>query len=224
MIGIIGGTGLYSGLKELKGEKIKIETGYGEIEIIKGEKFAFISRHGNPPVPPHMVNYHANMKVFEILNVKNVVAISSVGSLKENIEIGSMILPDDMIDFTPKIWTYYDKEVRHVNLYEPFCKELRDKIGRFENLKIGGTYVSMKGPQFETKGEKKMLQILGGDIVGMTVAPEARLARELDICYQPLCLVVNYVGGKTTHENTINMVKKMEGKILGIVKKLIEGE
>ena len=222
MIGIIGGTGLYSGLKELEGEKMKIETDYGEVKIIKGEKYIFVSRHGEFPVPPHSVNYHANMKVFEILNVKNVIAISSVGSVRKEIGVGSIILPDDLLDFTPKVWTYHNNEVRHVNLYEPFCKELRDRIATIGNLKIGGTYVTMKGPQFETRGEKKMIQILGGDVVGMTVAPEAKLARELNLCYQPICLVANYVDEKTTHENTVEMVKKMEDRVMDIIYHLLQ--
>ena len=221
MIGIIGGSGLYSGLKDLKGERKNFETPYGKVEIIEGEKFVFVSRHGEPPLPPHMVNYHANMFVFKMRKVKEVIAISSVGSLHRNIEPGTLLLPDDLLDFTPRIWTYHNTEPFHANLYEPFCRELRDKIARIENLKIGGTYATMKGPQFETKGEKKMLQILGADVVGMTVAPEAKLARELNLCYQPICLVVNYVDEKTTHENTVNMVKKMESRVIEMIHSLL---
>ncbi len=221
MIGIIGGSGLYSGLKELGGEERKVRTRFGDIPVILGDSFVFVSRHGNPPVPPHMVKYHANMDVFRALKVERVVAISSVGSLREEIPPGNVVLVDDLLDFTGRVWTYYNDEPVHANLYEPFCPALRVELGGHVD-KVGGTYATMKGPQFETRAEAKMLRTLGADVVGMTVAPEARLARELGICYQPVCLVVNYVDGNTTHQNTVDMVRKMESKVARILRGLIE--
>ncbi len=223
MIGIIGGSGLYKGLSSLHAEEKIVRTRFGDIRVLYGEDFVFLSRHGDPPVPPHMVKYHANMDVFNILKIKYVVAISSVGSLREEIKPGSIIVPDDLLDFTGRVWTYHNDSPVHANLYEPFCPELRN-ILKGMGLKIGGTYATTKGPQFETRAEKRMLITLGAHVVGMTVAPEARLARELNICYQPICPVVNYVDENTTHQNTVDMVKKMESEIADIVKRLIQAD
>ncbi len=222
MIGIIGGSGLYSGLAELGGEEKIVRTRFGDKKVLVGENFVFLSRHGNPPVPPHMVKYHANMDVFHILKIKKVIAISSVGSLIKELEPGTVMLPDDLLDFTGRVWTYHNEKPVHVNLYEPFCPTLRDEISQISDMKIGGTYATTKGPQFETRAEAKMLRMLGASVVGMTVAPEARLARELELCYQPICPIVNYVDEKTTHQNTIDMVKAMESQIAEIIKELIE--
>ena len=220
MIGIIGGSGLYEGLSAIKAEEKYVRTRFGDIKVLKGNDFVFVSRHGSPPVPPHMVKYHANMDVFNVLKIKYVIAISSVGSLKDEFEPGTIIVPEDLLDFTGRVWTYHNESTVHVNLYEPFCPKIREVL-KTMNIKIGGTYATTKGPQFETRAEKKMLIALGADVVGMTVAPEARLARELNICYQPICPVVNYVDEKTTHQNTIDMVKNMEKRISEIVEDLI---
>jgi len=223
MIGIIGGSGLYKGIPGFEGEERIIETPYGDVRIIQGKKFVFLSRHGDPPKPPHMINYHANIKAFEILHVKKIIAISSVGSLRKDIPVGSIIMPTNLLDFTHKVWTYRDDEPYHVNMYEPFCKELRDKIKDALQITIGGTYATMKGPQFETGAEANMLRILGADVVGMTVAPEAKLAKELNLCYQPICIVVNYVDEKTTHQATLKGMKNVEEEIRRMVKVLING-
>ena len=221
MIGIIGGSGLYSGLEELGGEERIVRTRFGDMKVLLGENFVFLSRHGSPPVPPHMVKYHANIEVFKNLKIEKVVAISSVGSLVKEVKPGEILVPDDLLDFTGRVWTYHNDKPVHVNLYEPFCPSLREEIKNIGGVKIGGIYATTKGPQFETRAEANMLRMLGAKVVGMTVAPEARLAREMELCYQPICPVVNYVDGNTTHENTIEMVKKMEDKIADIVKKLI---
>ena len=220
MIGIIGGSGLYEGIPGLKGERKVVKTPYGEVTAMVGKNFAFVSRHGSPPKPPHMVNYHANIYAFRELGIKDILAISSVGSLREELSPGTILLPQDLLDFTPMVWTYHDEEPVHVNLYEPFCPELRERVSKL-GVKIGGTYATTKGPQFETRAEVRMLKTLGADVVGMTVAPEARLARELGLCYQPLCVVVNYVDDKTTHHTTLENMKKNNEKILEILERLL---
>ncbi len=221
MIGIIGGSGLYEGIPGLKGERKVVKTPYGEVTAMVGDNFAFVSRHGSPPKPPHMVNYHANIMAFKNLNVEKIIAVSTVGSLKDNIKPGQFLLPDNLLDFTGKIWTYHNDEPYHINMYEPFCKELRDDLKKKLSIPAGGTYATMKGPQFETAAETKMLKILGADVVGMTVAPEAKLAKELDLCYQPLCVVVNYVDEKASHKENLKIMKKMNKKLEDIIQKLI---
>ncbi len=221
MIGIIGGSGFYKGLKDFEGSENYIETPYGKVRAIVGDDFMFIARHGYPPIPPHMVNYHANIYAFKVVGIKNIVAITAVGSLKEDIPPGTVLLPDDLLDFTGHVWTYYDDTPVHANMYEPFCPLLRKKLSSL-GLPAGGVYATMKGPQFESHAEKNMLIKLGADVVGMTVAPEAKLAKELELCYQPVCMVVNFVDDKTTHQNTVEMAGRMEKYIAEILKKLIE--
>ncbi len=222
MIGIIGGSGLYGGISGLEGKKVEVSTPYGDVNVILGENFVFVSRHGNPPKPPHRVNYHANIMAFKKLNVEKILAISSVGSLRDDIPPGTLMLPDDLLDFTGRVWTYHDDSPVHINMYEPFCPELRDEVSKVEGVKIGGTYATMKGPQFETRAEERMLKILGADIVGMTVAPESKLAKELEICYQPLCVVVNYVGSETSHEGTLKNMAIYEVKIENILERILK--
>ncbi len=222
MIGIIGGSGLYEGIEGIKGEEKIIRTDYGDVKVLKGDNFVFVSRHGSPPKPPHKVNYHANIMAFKELNVKNIISISTVGSLRDSLKPGSFILPSNLLDFTGKIWTYHDNEPYHMNMYEPFCKELREKLSQKLDIPIGGTYATMKGPQFETAAEANMLRILGADVVGMTVAPEAKLAKELEICYQPICIVVNYVDEKTSHDENLKIMKEMSKKMEKIVSKILD--
>jgi len=221
VIGIIGGSGLYRGLKGLEGNERVVSTPYGDVKILEGDGFVFVSRHGYPPKPPHKINYHANMKVFDLLGVEKIVAISSVGSIREDIPPGSIVLPSNLLDFTGRVWTYHDEEPYHVNMYEPFCRELRDEITQKFKIPVCGTYATMKGPQFETGAEANMLRILGAEIVGMTVAPEAKLAKELNLCYQPICIVVNYVDENTTHQGTLEGMKNSESIIGNLVKSLI---
>jgi len=221
MIGIIGGSGLYRGIEGLNGEKHTIETPYGKVNVIRGDDFIFLSRHGYPPKPPHKINYHANIKAFEILGVEKIIAISSVGSLRKEISVGSIFMPTNLLDFTSQVWTYHDDEPYHVNMYEPFCKNLREEIHKILKIRVGGIYATMKGPQFETGAEANMLRFLGAAVVGMTVAPEAKLAKELNLCYQPLCVVVNYVDKNTTHQGTLEGMKKLENNIAKLVQQLI---
>ena len=224
MIGVIGGSGLYSGINGLKGTERWINTPYGRVKMRIGENFAFLSRHGNPPVPPHMINHHANIMAFHMLEIKNIIAVSSVGSLRKDIPPGTLILPENLLDFTHRVWTYHNEKPYHVNMYEPFCKELREKIHRVAGIPTGGTYATMKGPQFETAAEANMLRILGADVVGMTVAPEAKLAKEIGLCYQPVCIVVNYVDRNTSHEGTLNMMEKMMLQVEDLACRMIENE
>ena len=222
MIGIIGGSGLYKGIEGIKGKERIIKTKYGDVKVLLGYNFVFVSRHGSPPKPPHRVNYHANIMAFKKLNVENIIAISTVGSLRDSLKPESFILPSNLLDLTGKVWTYHDDEPYHVNMYEPFCKELREKLSHKLNIPLGRTYATMKGPQLETAAEANMLRILGADVVGMTVAPEAKLAKELKLCYQPICIVVNYVDEKTSHEENLKIMKNLSSQIKKLIEKLLQ--
>ncbi len=204
-IGIIGGSGLYDPeiIKEKK--EIKLSTPFGApsspITVGKiGEvEVAFLPRHGKGHwIPPHKINYRANIWALHSLGVERIIAVSAVGSLKEEIPPGTIVVPDQFIDFTKKReYTFYDGgKVYHVSLADPFCPELRNLLietARDLSYRVvdRGTYVCIEGPRFSTRAESRMFRQFA-DIIGMTLVPEVVLARELALCYASLCLVTDY--------------------------------
>ena len=205
-IGIFGGTGIYdSGL--LKDSKeITIDTPYGKtsdsitIGDFHGTKIAFLPRHGKKhTIPPHLINFRANIWAFKELGVKRILAPSAVGSLKEEFEPGHFALPSQFIDFTKSRKGTFseDGKVIHISVADPFCPELqnvilnitkKEKIQMHENC----TYVCIEGPRFSTKSESKFFRTTGADIIGMTLVPECQLAREAQICYVSISTVTDY--------------------------------
>ncbi|MGB9636527.1 MAG: S-methyl-5'-thioinosine phosphorylase [Thermoplasmata archaeon] len=237
MIGIIGGSGLYSSLSGLeKAKDVVRQTPYGQVVCttgtFAGKEIVFLSRHGKiKQVPPHRINHHANIYALKKSGVEKIIAVSAVGGINRNMPPGSFVLPTQYIDFTKKVHTFFDEEIKHVDMTEPFSPEIRAVLtGALKELgypfACDGVYACMPGPQFETPAEIKMLSLLGGDIVGMTVVPEAKLARELGIRYQPLCMVVNWAAGisseQITHENTLRVVSEMNEKLVNVLKKTLE--
>ena len=205
-IGIFGGTGIYdSGL--LKDSKeITIETPYGKtsdsitIGEFNGRKIAFMPRHGKKhTIPPHLINYKANIWAFKELGVKRIIAPSAVGSLKEEFEPGNFALPTQFIDFTKSRKGTFSEDGRviHISVADPFCPELQNIILDVVNeqqVKIhkDATYVCIEGPRFSTKAESKFYKSTGADIIGMTLVPECQLAREAQICYASISTVTDY--------------------------------
>ncbi|RBQ23455.1 putative 6-oxopurine nucleoside phosphorylase [Candidatus Methanobinarius endosymbioticus] len=220
MIGIIGGSGVYDITKQAENiEKKIIKTPYGnsaEISLfdIHGKKIAFMPRHsGDHSCPPHKINYRANIWGLHNLGVKQIIATNAVGSLHEKIHPGSLVVCDDFIDFTSRREkTFYDDIVVHVDVSEPYCNRLRSNI--ISNKSVisdgdfveKGVYVCSEGPRFESPAEVKMLQKLGGDLVGMTGLPEAVLAREKELCYASICLVSNYATSISPNNLTMDEV------------------
>ncbi|WP_148701997.1 S-methyl-5'-thioadenosine phosphorylase [Candidatus Nitrososphaera evergladensis] len=206
-IGIIGGTGVYdSGLFSDKKE-IKVHTPYGEpsdlitIGEYAGRKVAFLPRHGRGHrIPPHMINFRANIWALKQLGVKRIIAPSAVGSLGFDYKPGHIALPDQFIDFTKKReYTFYDGgQVAHVSMADPFCPEIRDVAAQvIERLKFPfqpkATYVCIEGPRFSTRAESKFFRdVMKADIIGMTLVPEVTLAREAEICYLSVATVTDY--------------------------------
>ncbi|HDJ26954.1 MAG: phosphoglycerate transporter [Thermoplasmata archaeon] len=209
-VAIIGGTGFYG----LLGEPKEVETPFGRVEYSEYEGVIFVSRHGDPPVPPHRVNYKAKLYALYKLGVERIVGISAVGSLRENLAPGTIVIPHQLIDFTG-VLTYYDDEVFHVDMTEPFCPVLRKLLSEEAGVPAGGVYVTVPGPRFETAAEANMYRMLGGDVLGMTVGKEAKLARELGLCYQPITLVTNYVADPrgVSHEEHIRMMQEKGKKM-----------
>lgn len=205
-IGIFGGTGIYdSGILE-NAKEITIDTPFGKpsdsitVGIFKGRKIAFLPRHGKKhTIPPHLINYKANIWAFKELGITRIIAPSAVGSLKEEIEPGHFALPTQFLDFTKsRNGSFSDNgRVIHISVADPFCPELQSsilKVTKAQNLHIHKdcTYVCIEGPRFSTKAESKFYRTTGASIIGMTLVPECQLAREAQMCYASISSVTDY--------------------------------
>ena len=205
-IGIFGGTGIYdSGILE-NAKEITIDTPFGKpsdsitVGIFKGRKIAFLPRHGKKhTIPPHLINYKANIWAFKELGITRIIAPSAVGSLKEEIEPGHFALPTQFLDFTKSRNGSFSENGRviHISVADPFCPELQSsilKVTKEQNLHIHKdcTYVCIEGPRFSTKAESKFYRTTGAGIIGMTLVPECQLAREAQMCYASISTVTDY--------------------------------
>lgn len=216
---VIGGTGVYDPKNLIFIKDEEVTTPYGVVTLkigkLQDKLIAFLARHGQGhSVPPHRINYRANIFALKKLGVKKIIATAAVGSLKKEFSPGQLVLIDQFIDFTKnRVQTFYEGQegVLHVDLSEPYCPHLRKTI--FNNcpkdIKLGdkGTYVCTEGPRFETPAEIKMFAKWGGDLVGMTSVPEVVLARELGMCYASIAMVTNYAAGISTSPLTHAEVK-----------------
>ena len=205
-IGIFGGTGIYdSGLLN-DSKEITIETPYGKtsdsitIGEFNGRKVAFMPRHGKKhTIPPHLINFRANIWAFKELGVKRIIAPSAVGSLKEDFQPGHFALPSQFIDFTKSRKGTFSENGRviHISVADPFCPELQNVVldaVKDQEIEIHKdcTYVCIEGPRFSTKAESKFFRTTGADIIGMTLVPECQLAREAQICYVSISTITDY--------------------------------
>ncbi|MEM7815493.1 MAG: S-methyl-5'-thioadenosine phosphorylase [Candidatus Aenigmatarchaeota archaeon] len=203
-IAIIGGTAVFN--KELmEGKKeTRISTPYGNpsdsitIGNFSGRKIALLPRHGkNHTIPPHRINFRANIYALKQLGVQRIIALAAVGSLKEEYRAGEVVIPDQFIDWGKQVHTFYDGgKFYHVSMADPFCPELNKLLVSIaRSLKIPvhekGTYIRIEGPQFSTRSASKMYRQFG-DIIGMTCVPEAILAREREICFSVIATVTDY--------------------------------
>jgi 5'-methylthioadenosine phosphorylase len=205
-IGIIGGTGVYDPTILEDTREIKVYTPYGEtsdfitIGVLKEKRIAFLPRHGRGHrIPPHLINSRANIWALKQLGVKRILAPSAVGSLRDQLLPGDMVISDQFIDRTKaRPSTFFDgPRVCHVSMADPFCPELRKttvEVGKSLGLRIhdAGTYVCIEGPRFSTRAESKMFRSWGADIIGMTLVPECVLAREAEICYINLATITDF--------------------------------
>ncbi len=202
-VGIIGGTGLEKLLNldenlvfRWRGLKINYSRGYvGDVDVV------FIPRHGpNHEYPPHRVPYEAYITLLKCLGVDRVIGFSAVGSLRLDLRPGSIVIPDNIIDFSLHGRTFFDEDVFHVDFTHPYCRSLSLELYRCLkkmgiNVLWGYTYVSTYGPRFESAAEIDFLRMVGGDIVGMTNIPESVLAREAGLHYTLVSVVSNYAAG-----------------------------
>ena len=205
-LGIIGGSGLYKmeGFEKTMWKKIKTAWGMPSDEILvaklANEEFFFISRHARGhKINPSNINFRANIDAFKQLGVTDIISVSAVGSLKENLSPGTFVIIDQFIDRTfARVKTFFDEEiVAHVSMAKPVSKSLGQCCeAALRNLNISyqmnGTYIVMEGPQFSTLAESNLYRAWNADVVGMTNMPEAKLAREAEIRYCTVAMVTDY--------------------------------
>jgi 5'-methylthioadenosine phosphorylase len=228
-LGILGGSGIYDVEFLRKVETRNVKTPYGKpssplrIGTAKKRKVAFLARHGKRhKIPAHQLPHKANIWALKNLGVEKVVSTSSVGSLKRDLKLKSFLVPDDF--FSPwNVVTYFDSEVKHIT--PSFDEGLRKRLIRAAKkldftVYDGGTYVQTIGPRLETKAEIKALADFG-DVVGMTVASEATLAKELDMSYASLCMVDNYCHGIKEEPLTYEQIVRNQKRSARNAKKLI---
>jgi 5'-methylthioadenosine phosphorylase len=206
-VGIIGGSGLYDpGIVENPVE-VRVSTPYGRpsdfivVGEVSGVRVAFLPRHGRGhTLPPHRINYRANIWALRSLGVKWVISVSAVGSLREDYRPGDFVVPDQFIDMTKgREYTFYDGPVTvHVSMADPFCEDLRARLIEAAR-RLGypvhdrGTYICIEGPRFSTRAESRVWrEVFGADIIGMTLVPEVNLACEAEMCYATLAMVTDY--------------------------------
>ena len=205
-IAIIGGSGLYEMGGFVRTREVRVPTPFGSpsdsivIGTLEGVPVAFLSRHGRGHrIAPGDINYRANIYALKAVGVDRILSVSAVGSMKEAIEPGHVVLPDQFIDLTKRrASTFFDRGiVAHVSMAEPVCPQLAGVLAKSAeeegaSIHRGGTYVCMEGPQFSSKAESSLYRQWGVDVIGMTNMPEAKLAREAEMCYATMALPTDY--------------------------------
>jgi len=236
-IGVIGGTGLYDmeGLTDI--EEVDINTPFGKpsdsivIGRLEGVGIAFLPRHGKGHrISPTEVPYRANIYALKSLGVEHIIAISSAGSFKKEIKPGDLLIPDQLIDRTrSRVNTFFGEGiVAHIPFADPFCPVLSQVL--FESAKEAGatvhpngTLVVMEGPAFSTRAESRLYRSWGADIIGMTALPEAKLAREAEICYAIIGCVSDYDSWWHSAEPiTIDVILNTMRKNIDTARKIIK--
>jgi 5'-methylthioinosine phosphorylase len=224
VFGVIGGTGLTSltNLDILRRDKA--DTPYGDpssaltIGKISGRQVAFLARHGDTHnIPPHKVNYRANLWALKSIGVKNIIAVNAVGGIGESMVPGSLVIPDQIIDYTrSRTNTFFETElahVTHIDFSYPYHANLSQAIKQTADASgitviQGATYAATEGPRLETAAEIQRLKKDGCDIVGMTGMPETALARELEINYVSICVNANWGAGLSDELITMEAIEK----------------
>ncbi|MDH5229771.1 MAG: S-methyl-5'-thioinosine phosphorylase [Gammaproteobacteria bacterium] len=222
-LGIIGGTGLTTLANlEIINREI-VQTPYGEPSgpvthgKLAGKKVLFLPRHGyGHTIPPHKVNYRANIWALKDAGVENVIAVAAVGGIRADMVPERLVVPDQIVDYTwSRVNTFFEEglnHVTHIDFSEPYCEALRQRLIQsahalgFE-ISDKGTYAATQGPRLETAAEINRLERDGCDIVGMTGMPEAALAKELDLCYASLAVVANLAAGRSEEALTMERIE-----------------
>lgn len=243
-LAIIGGTGLTSleGLEIVRREVV--HTPYGEPSgplshgVLHGKEIVFLPRHGaTHHIPPHMVNYQANLWALKHIGVSRIIAVAAVGGIHAEMKPGRLAFPDQIIDYTwSRAHTFFENgltSVTHIDFTHPYCQELREvlmRAAREAELDVWerGTYGATQGPRLETAAEIDRMERDGCDMVGMTGMPEAALAREIDLCYASCAVSANWAAGRGETEitmddiqQTLNAGMERVGRLLMAVMQLV---
>ena len=235
-IGIIGGTGLYDPKLLKNVEEIEVKTPYGApsdsftVGELSGRRVAFLARHGKKhTIRPTDVNSRANIFAFKKLGVERILAVSTVGSLKEEFKPGDIAFVDQFIDRTTRREQsfYTEGKVCHISVAEPMCPEMRKVLKAVaKKARIDAhdtaTYVCIEGPRFSTKAESNLFRTWGADVVGMTLVPECVLAREAEVCYASVATVTDYDCWKDHSVSTEEIVTTMRANIEKVKKIVVE--
>jgi len=235
-IGVIGGSGLYDieGLTDI--EEVNLDTPFGApsdtivVGRLEGVGIAFLPRHGRGHrISPTEVPYRANIYALKSLGVEHIIGINAVGSFKQEVKPGDLIIPDQLIDRTRhRVSSFFrDGIVAHVQFADPFCAVLSRilydaAIEVKASVHQGGIYVAMEGPTFSTRAESRLYKSWGADVVGMTALPEAKLAREAEICYAIVAGITDYDSWQETSEPLlIDVLIKTLQQNIDYIKKII---
>ena len=229
-IGVIGGSGLHAGIDLENVQEIAVSSPFGEPSgpvltgYLAGVRFTFLARHGaGHRLSPSTVNYRANIDELKRCGVTDVLALSAIGSLREDMEPGHFVMPDQFIDRTHgRAGSFFGPGlVAHVSLADPVCPRLSalavegaEAVGA--TVHPGGCYVAIEGPQFSTRAESRMYRQWGGDVIGMTAMPEARLAREAELPYALIGMVTDYDAWRD-HAEGVGV-----GEVLAVMKSNVE--
>lgn len=242
VLGVLGGSGLYAldGLRDVT--ELEVDTPFGRPSDVlvrgtleNGTTLVFLPRHGRGhPIPPHRINYRANICALKKAGATHLLSVSAVGSMKEEIEPGHLVVPDQFIDLTKsRTSTFFeDGIVGHVPFADPTCKLFGAALADAADVATGGgprvhragTYVCIEGPQFSTRAESRVYRSWGVSVIGMTAMPEAKLAREAELPYATLALATDYDCWHDAHEAvTIEQVlATMQANIRLAMKTLVE--
>ncbi len=205
-IGVIGGTGVYQMEALTDVEEVRVKTPFGDpseaivVGTLEGQRVAFLARHGRGHrITPTELNTRANIYALKSLGVEWVISVSACGSMREDIAPRHVVIPDQLFDLTRgRTLTFFGEGLAaHISFAEPFCAELSQALYQAvkkagATVHLGGTFLTIEGPRFSTKGESNIFRQWGVDIIGMTAVPEAQLAREAEMCYATMAHVTDY--------------------------------
>ena len=241
--GVIGGTGLSAldGLEIESEELIQTPWGAPSAPVVRGriggQAVCFLARHGHPHrIPPHRVNYRANLWALREAGVDRIVAVNAVGGIHPQLQTGTFCVPDQLTDYTwGRASTYFEDDlqsVTHIDFTSPYDEPVREQLlAALKAQNIGclpfGVYAATQGPRLETAAEIRRLERDGADLVGMTGMPEAALARELGLAYACLALVVNPAAGKATEVITMEAIEAVVvagmQQVKAVLQRLLQG-
>jgi len=221
MLAVIGGSGLTELASLVVSRELDVATPYGapsgplQFGRLGGREVVFLARHGSShTIPPHEVNYRANIWALHERNATDVISVATVGGIRTDFAPGTLVVPDQIIDYTHgREATFHGRSetgVTHIDFTLPYCEALRQRLLRAaatagQPVVARGTYAATQGPRLETAAEIDRLERDGADLVGMTGMPEAALARELGLCYAAIAVVVNPAAGRGTSERRVSL-------------------